>query len=318
MKAIAIDSYGGAEKMNPSELADPRPSVGEILVRVRAAAVNPLDWKIRSGQLRFILRLAFPYVPGTDIAGEVLEVGDQASRFKPGDSVVAFIDPKHGGAYAELAVAKERAAALKPKSLSFAEAASLPVAGCTALQALRDLGEVSKDRKVLILGGSGGVGHFAIQIARALGAKVDATCGESHVEFVRALGADRVIDYRKEDFTVGPERYDVIFDTVAASSFSACRDTLEPGGVYVTTLPSPDVLFWALVGAVVAKFRTTKKAKMIMVRPNADDLAFLARLADEGKLRPVVSEAFPLARAAEAQQVSRAGHAKGKIILECL
>ena len=318
MKAIAIDSYGGPEKLLLTELPDPRPGPGEALVRVRAASVNPLDWKIRSGQLRLFLRLGFPYIPGSDVAGEVVEVGGQMSRFKPGENVVAFVDPKLGGGYGELALVKETAAATKPESLSFAEAACLPIAGCTALQGLRDIGKLPPGGGVLVLGGAGGVGHFAIQIAKALGARVSATCSASNIEFVRSLGADLVMDYNKEDFTTRSERYHVIFDTVAASSFSACESLLEPDGVYVTTLPSLDVLFWGLVKAIIARFGMTKRAKMIMVRPGAECLVFLGRLADEGKLRPYVDKIYPLASAEDAQQASQAGHVRGKIVLQCL
>ena len=201
MKAIAIDSYGGVARLLLRELPEPRPQAGEVLVRVRAAAVNPVDWKICQGHLRFILRPTFPYIPGGDIAGEVVAAGAGAAPFKSGDTVAGFLELRRGGGYAELAVAKAKAIALKPRSLSFTEAASLPIAGCTALQALRDLGQVSEGAKVLILGGAGGVGHFAVQIAKALGAKVDATCGSSNITFVQSLGAEHVIDYRETDVT---------------------------------------------------------------------------------------------------------------------
>jgi NADPH:quinone reductase-like Zn-dependent oxidoreductase len=167
MKAIVIDGYGGVDQLHLRELADPRPQVDEVLVRVRAAGVNPVGWKIRQGQLRFILRPKFPFVPGGEIAGEVISTGPEATEFKTGDPVVGFVDLKRGGGYAELAVAKKTAIALK-SPLSFIEAASLSIAGCTAVQALRDLGKLSKGTNALILGGAGGVGHFAVQIAKAL------------------------------------------------------------------------------------------------------------------------------------------------------
>lgn len=315
MKAIAIDSYGGAERLQMRDLPEPRPRADEVLVRVRAAAVNPLDWKIREGELRFLLWPSFPYVPGTDIAGEVVAVGPRVSGFEPGDAVVAFVDARRGGGYAELAATRANATALKPQSLSFAEAASLPVAGCTALQALRDLGKITTGSRVLVLGGAGGVGHFAVQIAKALGATASATCGPSNIDFVRGLGADTIIDYSREDVTRLPERYDVIFDAVAKSSFAACRDLLMPGGTYVTTLPGLGLVFWAGLQTIVGLFGPAKRARLIMVRPNGNDLAFLGRLADEGKLRPEVSTVLPLDRAGAAQEASRAGHARGKIVL---
>jgi NADPH:quinone reductase-like Zn-dependent oxidoreductase len=172
--------------------------------------------------LRVILRFNFPFVPGGDIAGEVVSSGPEGTKFKAGDPVVGFVELKCGAGYAELAFAKTNAVALKPPSLSFIEAASLPIAGCTALQALRDLGKLSKGAKVHILGGSGGVGHFAVQIAKALGAKTSATCG-SNIEFVQSLGTDEVIDYSRKDFMAGSDRYDVILDAVANSSFALCQ-----------------------------------------------------------------------------------------------
>lgn len=315
MKAIAIDGYGGVDKLQLRELPEPRPEADEVLVRVQAVGVNPIDWKIREGQLRFFLRLSFPYVLGSDIAGEVVAVGARVSRFKTGDAVVAFSDPRRGGGYAELAVAKESAVSLKPASLSFAEAASLPIAACTALQALRDLGKLSAGGGVLVNGGAGGVGHFAIQIAKALGAKTSATCAPSNVEFLQSLGSDVVIDYSKEDFTRRADRYDVIFDAAAKSSFTACRRLLTRSGTYVTTLPSLDLFLWSPLQRIVGMFGPTQHARMVIVRPNAEDLAFLGRLADEGRLRPTLSRIYPLDRAREAQEASEAGHTRGKIVL---
>jgi NADPH:quinone reductase-like Zn-dependent oxidoreductase len=316
MKAIVIDDYGGVDQLHLRELPDPRPHADEILVRVRAAGVNPVDWKIRQGQLRFILRPNFPFIPGGDIAGEVVSARPEVTEFKAGDPVVGFLELKRGGGYAELAVAKKTAVALKSPSLSFTEAASLPIAGCTALQALRDLGQLSKGANALILGGAGGVGHFAVQIAKALGAKTNATCGPSNIEFVRLLGADHVIDYSSKDFMAGLDRYDVIFDAVGKSSFVNCRPLLAPGGTYVTTLPTPSLFFWSGVQSIAGIFGNAKRAKGILVQPSGKDLAILCQLAEEGKLRPTVSLTFSLYRAAEAHEASEAGHTRGKIVLE--
>jgi NADPH:quinone reductase-like Zn-dependent oxidoreductase len=221
-----------------------------------------------------------------------------------------------GGGYAELAVVKESAAALKPRSLNFVEAASLPIAAGTALQGLRDAGQLRAGGSALINGAAGGVGHFAVQIAKALGATTTGTCGPSNVDFVKSLGADLVIDYSREDFTRRPERYDVVLDAVAFSSFSACRHLLNPGGAYVTTLPSPGVLVAGAARWVAGKFAATKQARFLMVRPQADDLAFLGRLADEQRLRPTIARTLPLERAREAQELSEQGHTRGKIVLE--
>ncbi len=245
MKAIVIDGYGGADRLRLDERPAPQPGPGELLIDVRAASVNPVDWKIRLGELRLILHVKFPYIPGGDVAGEVAAVGAGVSGFRPGDPVVAFVALKRGGGYAAQAVVQATAAAIKPRSLSFAQAACLPIAGCTALQALRDHGGLIEGDSVLINGGAGGVGHLAVQVADAMDATVTATCGPSNVEFVRSLGADRVIDYTQEDFTRLGDRYHVILDAVAMSSFSACRGSLKPGGTYVTTVPGPGILFWS-------------------------------------------------------------------------
>jgi NADPH:quinone reductase-like Zn-dependent oxidoreductase len=316
MKAIAIYGYGGVEQLQACDLVLPKPQADEVLVRVRAAAINPLDWKIREGQLRLFLRVAFPYVLGSDIAGEVVDTGSADSGFKRGDDVVAFLDPAKGGAYAEFALCKAAMTANKPASIGFAEASTLPIAGCTALQTLRDIGAIKQGASVLILGGAGGVGHFAVQIAKAFGARVTATCGNAHVDFVRELGADVVIDHERDDFFALRERYDLIFDTPSKSSFSACRGALNPGGAYVATLPSANLAFWMAAQSLVGAFATAPKARLIMVKPTRADLELLIELTAQGKLRPVVSRRFPLIEAKMAQKLSRDGHVRGKIVLE--
>ncbi len=316
MKAIVIEGYGGSDRLLVAERPDPKPGEGEVLVRVRAAGVNPVDWKIRRGDLKLVLRIGFPYIPGGDIAGEVVENGPGASRFQPGDSVVAFVDVFKGGGYAELAVVKETATALKSPALSFVEAASLPIAAGTALQSLRDLGGLRLGGTALVNGGAGGVGHFAVQIAKALGATVAATCGPANIHFVEALGADLVIDYTKDAFTRRRERYDVICDAVAMSSFGACRHVLNPGGVYVTTLPGPGILFWGAAQAAAGLFGRPKRARFVMVQSSGADLAFFAQLADQGRLRPNISQTFPLDQARAAHDMSQQGHTRGKIVLE--
>lgn len=316
MKAILLDRYGGADRLRLGDRPEPKPGPGEMLVDVRAASVNPVDWKIRRGDLRLLLWARMPYTPGGDVAGRVLEIGSEVVRFRPGDAVVAFVDLMRGGGYAERAVVAESAAAIKAGSLDFAEASTLPIAGCTALQALRDHGGLREGGSVLINGGAGGVGHFAVQIGKALGATVAATCGPSNVEFVRSLGADLVIDYAREDFTRRPERYDVIFDAVAMSSFAACRGLLNPGGAYVTTLPSPGTLLWGAVQSAAGLVTRARRSRFIWVRPEGSDLAFLGKLANEGRLRPVIAERLPLDQARAAHELSEQGHVRGKIVLE--
>lgn len=318
MRAIVIDGYGGRDRMRLDDRPEPSPGPGEILIDVKAASVNPVDWKIRSGELKAILWLKFPYIPGGDVAGEVVAVGPGVSRFRAGDPVVAFVDLKRGGGYAERVVVKESATARKPESLDFIEASTLPIAGCTALQALRDHGGLRVGGSVLINGGAGGVGHFAVQVARAMGASVEATAGPSNLEFVRSIGADRVIDYHREDFTRLPNRFDVIFDAIARSTFPACRDRLNPGGVYVTTLPNPNVLVWGALQSVAGLLGRAKKSKFMWVRQEGADIAELGRLADEGKVRPEIAATFPLDQAREAHEFSEQGHVRGKIVLDLL
>lgn len=315
MKAIVIDGYGGIDRMRLEERPEPAPGPGELLIDVRAASVNPVDWKIRQGELKAVLWLKFPYIPGGDVAGEVVAVGSGVSRFKPGDAVVAFVELKQGGGYAQRVVVKEAATASKVSSMTFPEASTLPIAGCTALQALRDHGGLREGGSVLINGGAGGVGHFAVQIGKAMGATITATAGPSNIDFVRSIGADRVIDYKKEDFTKLPDRYDVIFDAVAMSTFPACRDRLNPGGVYITTLPNPNVLFWGAVQSAASLFGRARRAMFMWVRQEGSDLAFLGQLADQGKLRPEIARTFPLEQVREAHALSEEGHGRGKIVL---
>ena len=215
MRAVAINEYGPSEKLTLVDLKEPSPRPDEVLIRVRAAGVNPVDWKIRSGMLKIVLWLKFPFIPGFDISGDVAAVGSRVTRFKPGDPVYAMLGPPRGGGYAELAVAPESAVVRKAHSQSYIEAASMPVAALTALQGLRDLGRLKPGQSVLINGASGGVGTFAVQIARALGARVTGVCGPKNVGLVRSLGAEMVLDYTKEDFTAPGKAYDVILDAVA-------------------------------------------------------------------------------------------------------
>jgi NADPH:quinone reductase-like Zn-dependent oxidoreductase len=261
MRAIVMDGYGGGDRLRLAERPDPAPGPGEVLINVRAASINPVDWKIRQGELRLFLWLRFPYIPGGDVAGEVAAVGPGATRFRPGDAVVAFVDLRRGGGYAERVAVKESATALKASSLSFIEASTLPIAGCTALQALRDHGGLREGGTALINGGSGGVGHLAVQIGKAMGATITATCGPSNIELVRSLGADRVIDYTQAHLPGLDERYDVFFDAVANWSFASAGGLLKSGGAYVTTLPDPSTLLLGPLLSIARLFGRTRRAK---------------------------------------------------------
>ncbi|MGE3818513.1 MAG: NAD(P)-dependent alcohol dehydrogenase [Isosphaeraceae bacterium] len=314
MKAIVLDGYGGPNRLVLREIEPPCPSEGEVLLRVRAAGVNPVDWKIAAGDLRPFLPRRFPWIPGGDASGEVAQVGPGVTRFQEGDPVFCLNGAAGGGAYAELLVVSESVLAHKPPSLSFEEAAALPIAGLTALQALRDHGGLSPGGTVMIHGAAGGVGHLALQIAQALGASTGATCGPANLEFVRGLGADRVIDYTRDDFTRRGERYDVVFDAVGKRAYPACRRVLEPGGVYVSTLPSMSLFFWSMATRLPHP-GARHRAAFVMVKGRSADLDDLAGLVEDGKLRPRLDAVYPLERAEYAQERSRSGHARGKIVL---
>jgi NADPH:quinone reductase-like Zn-dependent oxidoreductase len=316
MKAAVIDGYGGSDRLVIRDLEPPRPGPGQVLVRVRATSVNPIDWKIRAGHLRFIKRARFPAVLGFDIAGEVAEIGPEVSRFEPGDAVYGLLDHPIGGAYAEYAVARESALAPKPESLSFEEAAAIPLAGLTALQALRDRGELAAGEHLLVNGAAGGVGHLAVQIGAALGAHVTGVASASNEDLVRALGAERAIDYAEIDFTGEDTAYDVIFDAVASRSFDDCSAVLaSDGGIYVSTLPSPRLLVWVALTAAGGLFGRRRRARIIFAKPSGQDLEVLGRLADVGRLRPAVGRVYPLEDIRRAHDASESGHARGKIVV---
>jgi len=317
MRAVVINEYGSSEKLTVVELKEPSPQSDEVLIRVRAAGVNPVDWKIRSGMLRLVLWLRFPFIPGFDISGEVVGVGSQVTRFKPGDPVYGMLGPPRGGGYAELAVAPESALARKARSQSDIEAASMPVAGLTALQGLRDLGRLKPGQSVLINGASGGVGSFAVQIARALGARVTGVCGPKNVELVRSLGAETVLDYTKEDFTAPGKVYDVILDAVAKNSFANCRRVLAPAGTYVTTLPNVEVLIQGMVFLpLLSLVGQCQRALTLFAKARREDLEYLASLADEGKLKPVIDHVYSLDQVRAAHDHSESERTRGKIVLE--
>jgi 2-desacetyl-2-hydroxyethyl bacteriochlorophyllide A dehydrogenase len=283
----------------------------QLLVKVYASSVNPVDWKIRAGQLQFLTGYKFPLILGFDVAGEVIEVGESVTRFQPGDKIYAYLDSLPGGAYAEYAVVSERVACQKPDTMSYEQAAAVPLAATTALQALRDLGQILPGHRVLINGASGGVGSFAVQIAKAFKAEVTAVCSTANVELVQSLGADRIIDYTVQDFTKETRVYDIILDAVAKQSFSACKNILTPNGVYVTTLPDPD----SVVQSVLTFLLPGKKAKLIVAQPNGQDLAYLKELIEVGKMRSIIERTYPLSELAAAHAVSEQGHVVGKIAI---
>ncbi|MGD1911890.1 MAG: NAD(P)-dependent alcohol dehydrogenase [Rivularia sp. (in: cyanobacteria)] len=313
MKAMVIRKYGSANVFEYEEVEAPKIKPSELLVKVHAAGVNPVDWKIRKGMLKIITGNKFPMILGFDLAGVVLEVGSQVSDFQVGDEIYGSLGVP-GGAYAELAVIPQTVAALKPTNISFEEAAALPVAALTALQSLREKANIQRSQSVLINGASGGVGIFAVQIAKALGAEVTGVCSSKNLDFVKSLGADSLIDYTQQDFTQIRAQYDIILDAVGKQTFDNCKKILKPKGVYVTTLPTLS----NLVPIVLTNLFGTKRAKFILAQPTTADLLYLNELIETGKLRVVIDCIYPLQELATAHTYSETERAKGKIVIRTI
>jgi 2-desacetyl-2-hydroxyethyl bacteriochlorophyllide A dehydrogenase len=312
MKAVVFDRYGSVEVLQYRELEKPTIQPDQLLVRVRASSINPVDWKIRQGQLQLLSGFNFPRIVGSDISGVVVEIGRDVTKFQPGDEVYTFLNPMTGGACAEYAAVPESTAAIKPQNITHAEAATVPIAGLTALQALRDLGEIKAGKKVLINGASGGVGTFAVQIAKTMNAEVTGVCSAKNRDFVNNLGADFVLDYAEVDFTKQIEKYDIILDAVTTKTFSECEKVLQPEGVYISTLPSFD----NLAPMFLSLFVPGKKAKIIVANANNRDLGILRELIESGKLEPIVDRTYSLQEVAAAHAYSETGRAVGKIAID--
>jgi NADPH:quinone reductase-like Zn-dependent oxidoreductase len=310
MKAIFYHRYGPPEVLEYGELPEPKIAERQLLVKVHAASVNPVDWKFRSGKPR-IPFLKLPRIPGLDIAGEVVRVGNAVSRFKTGDAVYGMLSAFSGGGCAEYAVVPERNTAIKPRNLIFEEAAAVPVAAMTALQALRDHGRIKRGDRVLINGASGGVGSFAVQIAKSFGAEVTAVTSRKNMDFVKGLGADRIVDYTAEDFTKSDSSFDIIFDPVASRSFTECKPRLSPKGVYISTLPSLDTILRIVIGSIVGG----KRARLVNLQARTSDLELLTEWIEAGQIHPMIDRTFPLSNTAEAHALSETGHARGKIVI---
>jgi NADPH:quinone reductase-like Zn-dependent oxidoreductase len=316
MKAIYQTKYGKSDVLEYGEQPTPQLKADEVRLKNHASSVNPRDWMIRNGryQLQFLVP-SFPLILGSDFAGEVLEVGAKVKGFKKGDKVFGMKNPLDGLAtYAEQVVAPEKNIALMPENISYAEAAGVPLCSLTAWQALV---HIKKGMKILIIGASGGVGCFGIQIAKAFGGEVTAVCSRSNEAMVSELGASKVIDYHQQDFLKGYNSYDIIFDTVGRHNLAKCSPVLNLGGSYISTIPSPNN-FKAMAGTKFKSLfsRNTKNAKVVMVKPIGSDLAKIAELISDGSIRAVIDQIFPIQQAAAAHDYSRSLHAKGKIILE--
>ena len=321
MKAVVYRCYGSPDVVKLESVAKPTLEDDRMLVKVHAASVNPLDWHYMRGKPYFMRVASGMGTPedirlGVDFAGTVEAVGKSVQQFKPGDAVFGGAD----GSFAEYV--KVRAAgsvAAKPANLTFEQAAAVPIAAVTALQALRDVGKLQAGQKVLVNGASGGVGTFAVQIAKTLGAEVTAVCSTRNVATARSIGADRVIDYTQEDFTKGAQRYDLIIDNVGSHSLSDYRHVLTPKGILVMVgAPSDEPWLGPLSASIKAALFSpfvSQKLSFFLADLNHDDLNTLAQLAAAGKLTPVIDRRYPLGETAAAIGYVEAGHARGKVVI---
>lgn len=307
MKAIVIHSFGGIEVLKYEDAPRPEPKEDEILIRVMAASVNPVDAMIRQGYLARVIGDKFPLIPGMDAAGVVAKTGAKIKKFKAGDPVYAFFTLASQGGYAEFAIAKEGEAALKPKMATYEQAAAVPAAASTAWQALVETAKLGPGQTVLIHGGSGGVGHFAIQIAKARGAKVIATASTPNQDFLKQLGVDQAIDYTTTKFENVVKDVDVVLDAVGEDTLARSYAVVKKGGIIVSITDDPDKAALDAHGIRGASLRSVPKANV---------LEELAQLIDAKKVMPVVSQVLPLAEAAKAHEQIATRHTRGKVVLK--
>ena len=330
MKAMAYHEYGTPDVLKCEEVENPVPNDNQVLIKVHAAAVNPLDCGLMKGEpyfMRFLFGFPKPKVtrPGRDVAGEVQAVGRGVTRFKPGDEVFGVCTAggwmnKCDGAFAEYACTLETGLAMKPDNVTFEQAAAAPIAALTALQGLRDKGQIKPGQKVLINGAAGGVGTFAVQIAKALGAEVTGVCSTRNVEMVRRIGADDVVDYTQMDFTKSAEKCDLIFDLVGNHPFVELRRVLVPHGIFVGAgvvgAPKSIVgMLGGLISTIVVSLFVSQRYATFVAKANADDLNVIRELMASGKVIPVVDRVFDLSETAEAMRYQDQGHARGKVII---
>ncbi len=320
MRAVQIQKYGASDALDQVEL--PRPEAGEnqVLIRILSAAVNPIDWKLRSGAMKLIYPLSLPAILGFDLSGVVEAVGPGSRKFKVGDEVFSRSNKKSGESYAEWIALDEDVVAAKPAALSHDEAAGVPLAALTALQALRDLGKLQAGQRVLINGGSGGVGSFAVQLAKAMGAHITATCSTANVDFVRSLGAHEVIDYKTSDpldaalsdhSAEQSQKFDVIFDAVMSFDFKRARRALKPRGHLIATSLNNDLIFSLLV----RNHFSSRKTHLILVKSSGADLEYLTELAQKGELVSTIDSVYSLEEIRTAHERSESGRTRGKLVI---
>jgi NADPH:quinone reductase-like Zn-dependent oxidoreductase len=320
MKAIVYYNYGPPDVLKYEEIEKPTAGDDQVLVKVRAASVNPLDWHFMRGTpyfVRIMTGLRRPKVTrlGVDVAGQVEAVGRNVTQFKPSDEVFGTCR----GAFAEYACTSESALVMKPNNVTLEQAASVPIAAFTALQGLRDKGQIQPGQRVLINGAAGGVGTFAVQIAKSFGAYVTGVCSTRNVDMVRSIGADRVIDYTQEDFTNSGQRYDLIFDSVGNHSLLACKRVLNPKGTYIAVGgPSSRWMIGPLASAITAPVLSRfvdRKFVTFLAKGSKEDLIVMHELMEAGKVTPVIDKRYRLSEVPEAIRYMEEGHARGKVVI---
>ena len=331
MKAFIVDGYGGPDRVRFGESPDPKVGENDVLVQVHAAGVNPLDSKIRNGDFKQILPYRFPLILGHEAAGVVVRVGSRVRRFKPGDEVYARARDGRIGTFAEFIAIAEDDVAHKPKSLTMEEAASIPLVGLTGWQALIEKAHLKKGDKVLIHAGSGGVGTFAIQLAKHLGAIVATTASPASFDLLKRLGADTTIDYRKDDFETILKDYDVVLNSLSGETLDKSLRVLKPGGRLISISGPPDPDFAKDIGASwilrlamrLLSYRIRRKARhrrvrysFLLMRASGDQLREITSLIESGIIRPVVDRVFPFESTKEAMAYVETGHAKGKVVVK--
>jgi NADPH:quinone reductase-like Zn-dependent oxidoreductase len=306
MKAVNIYAYGHGEQLKYEEVEKPSINDDDVLIKVVATSVNPLDWKVREGYLKEMVPYTFPVILGWDVSGVVSAVGSKVSQFKVGDAVYSRPDVQRAGTYAEYVAVRASEVAQKPQTLSHTEAASIPLTGITAWEALINTAQLTEGHRVLIHAGSGGVGTLAVQLAKSRGAYVISTTSKKNMALVQSLGADEVIDYRQQDFSQEVKDVDVVFDTIGGTVQENSWGVLKPGGILVSITDPPS--------EEKAKAHGVRSA-FIFIQPNAEILKSLAELLDAGTMRPVIGGEFALKDIQKAHALSETGHAVGKIVL---
>lgn len=314
MKAIITKSYGSVDVLNIENIDLPSIQEDEILVQVKAASINPLDWRIRTGEMKIMTGKTPPRILGSDYAGIVNKVGKNIKKYKIGDEVFGLIDivKVKEGTYAEYVKVKENDISIKPGNSSYEESASLPLVSLTSYQALLNVAKTKKESNVLINGCAGGVGSAAVQIAKALGHNTTGICSTANVDFAKTLGVDNVIDYKKENVLSKKEKYDVIFDTVGNLKFSKSKNILKTGGVYVTTA----VTLPAMLFTPIANIFRAKKSKLVIVKPNSGNLSEIRKMVENKGLKGRISKVFSFNDIQKAHLMSQKGGFNGKLVLK--